>query len=316
MVTDENFEKGLIDWAWQLIIPDEAKKRFLCDGGKVLIHNTSPNNAKNILRNPELWLMNARAMRDEQEVKLGRDCVDRFLKYRSDEISACLNTIIPNLWEDISTCWNSEREPQIDQTYIACFSDAPDSDFIGSERHWDEYGNIAFHFDPAFMRNDAPELALYVVKVVYGKNVIDQGLSDFLINLKRHHDRLKTVPRDALASIIRHRLFFTSVASKDAAFAWEKEWRLIHNPFLFSSADVQKEIVGEGEQQRPIYPLSLQNTLDGNNPTLGVPNLIRNIVIRPTGGSADQELRYDLIRMLKYHGVLDAADRVIFSKST
>ena len=98
MANDENMENDDIDWAWQLIIPDEAKKRRLCNGGQVLIHNTRADKAKDILKKPELWLRNARTMKDEQEVRLGRDCVDRLLASKTKELSTALNAIAPNLW--------------------------------------------------------------------------------------------------------------------------------------------------------------------------------------------------------------------------
>jgi hypothetical protein len=302
--------------AWQLIIPGEAERRSLYSRGHVLVHNTSPANAKNILKEPELWLKNARSMRDEKEVKLGRECVNRFLVGRSVELSAALNAIAPDLWDEISDVWNGEIDPQIYRTYIACFSAALVGDYVGSEQHFAEYGQVAFHFDPAFTRDEAGSLQLYLVKVTYGKGRVDDGLLELLVALRRHRERLSLVPRGVLASLVRHQFFFTSVASKSEDFAWEKEWRLIHTPHLFASDDIQKQIVGVGEMQRPIYPLPLRNSLSGHNPMLNLPNLIRNIVIRSSGGAEDQDLRYKLISLLKYHGVSDAEGRVVLSQGS
>jgi hypothetical protein len=221
-----------------------------------------------------------------------------------------LNSIAPNLWEEVSDCWRSEKEPQIDRTHIACFSDAPVGDFTGNERRWESYGHVAFHFDPAFMRGDAPDLGLYLVKVTYGKDRVEKGLLDLLKTLRRHREHLAGLPRGPLASIVRHRLWFTSVATKSEEFAWENEWRLIHSPHLFASAHIEKKFDGTGEKQQPIYPLPLRNTVDRNNPLLSLPNLLRNVAIRSSGSSEDQELRCDVIKLLRYHGVSDAADRV------
>jgi hypothetical protein len=314
MATNAGHEINLIDDAWQLLIPGEAERRSLCSGGHVLVHNTSPDNAKNILSKPELWLQNARAMKDEMEVRLGRECVDRFFIERSVELSAALNAIAPGLWEELSECWKSEREPQIGRTYIACFSAAHAGEYIGSERHWAEYGHVAFLFDPAFTRDEAASLSLYLVKVIYGKDRVDNGLLHLLKTLQHHRERLSLLSRETLLSFIRHQLFFTSVASKSEDFAWEKEWRLIHAPHLFASAHIEKQIVGVGEKQRPIYPLPLRNTEDGHNPMLNLPNLIRNIVIRSAGAAEDQGLRYNLISQLKYHGVSDAEGQVLLSQ--
>jgi hypothetical protein len=314
MVTQHDTERDLIDKAWQLIIPDEAEKRRLCDGGQVLVHNTSPENAKNILKKPELWLRNARDMQDKHEVRLGRDCVNRFLANRAFEIAPAIEAISPGVWDEISECWNSEIETQINRTYIACFNHALVGEYAGSTRHWNAYGDVAFHFDPAFMAGEPAALGLYLVKVVYGKDHIEQGLADLLTTLKRHRDRFAAIPRATLVSLIRHRLFFISVASKSDEYAWENEWRLIHTPHLFASVDIQKEFVGDGEAQSPIYPLPLRNTQDGHNPLLCLPSLIRNILIRSSGSSVDQELRHDLIRLLKYHGVPDSDGRVLLHR--
>lgn len=304
-----NEQRDLIDRAFTLLIPQEKELRRLRDGSDVLVHHTSAENAKNILKEPELWLRNARRMPDDpNEIKLGRDCVDRFLAERSGEFSSALNAISPGLWEEVSDCWNAEKVPQIDQTYIASFSADSTGDFIGSAKHWERYGPIAFHFNPAFLKDEPSKLGVYAVKVTYSKGSIENGLSCFLNDLKRDRETLTQVPHDIMVSFIRHRLFFASVGSKSQCFDWEKEWRLVHSPYLFCSADLYSQ--GEGIDQKIILPL--KNTLDGNSPQLNLTNLIRNVVVDPHGAKVDSETHHALISQLEHHGVTDAAARVVF----
>ena len=311
--TDE--QRELIDRAVLLVISHEAELRRLRSGGGVLVHHTSPENAKNILIKPELWLRNARLMPDDPtEILLGRDCVNRFLVDRSIEFSDTLNAISPHLWEEVRDCWNAENDPQIDQTYIASFTSAATGDFAGNERHWESYGCVAFHFDPSFLKDEPWKLGVYAVKVTYRKNSIENGLLDLLTTLNRNRELLAEVPHHILVSLVRHRLFFVSVGSKSENFEWEKEWRLVHSPCLFGSAEVAREIVGKGEGAQPIYPLPLRNTPDENSPLLDLSNLIRNIVIHADGPKLDQDTRYALRSQLLNHGVTDATTRVVFSQ--
>jgi hypothetical protein len=299
----------LIDNAWKLIDPSEIERRNLCTGEHVLVHNTTPENARNILQKPELWLKNARSMDDTQEVAIGRDRVDHFLASRTTELSYALNAIAPHLWDEVVSCWNDEREAQLNGTFIACFSVAGPGE-MGSAQHFQRYGRVAFQLNPAFMREEPSELGLYLVRVTYGIDRIDSGLTDLLQTLARDRPLLSKVPRETLASLIRHKLFFTSVASKSIEFAWEREWRLIHSPFLFSSASMQEATFGNGQNPSLVHPLILNNPSSGHNPRLDPQNLIRNVIIDSNRGRQDHQLRNDLIAQLTYHGVPDATERV------
>lgn len=307
MAADHECAGALRDWAWQMLMPEEAGKRKLCQDGRVLVHHTSPANAKNILKSRELWLSNARQMDDQAEIHFGRDCVECFLEERAAEFAGALDAINPRIWETVWTCWRGEYEAQINQTYIACFLETFDGDVWGSERHWDNYGSVAFHLDPAFLREEPSNLCLYLVKVTYGLENVQNELLSLLTHLRQFREELTQIPSDVLASFIRHKLFFTSVATKANEFSWEVEWRIIYTPYLFSSAHVTE---GKSINRKSFQILELRNTIDGSSPLLGIPKLIRNVVIRPTGGPEDRELRLDLIAQLTYHGVPDAAARV------
>jgi hypothetical protein len=122
-----------------------------------------------------------------------------------------------------------------DRRICSSFTTAAAGDFAGHKRHWEQYGPVALHFDPAFLRNEPRKLAVYSVKVTYDQDSVGNGLNSLLTILRLSRDFLAQVPQDTLVSHLRHRQFFVSVGSKKSGFRWD-EWRLVHTPYLFSSA--------------------------------------------------------------------------------
>jgi hypothetical protein len=271
-----------------------------------------PNAATKIIGAGEIFLRNARVMNDQNEIKLGRDCVNRFLVSNALALSDALNAIQPNLFGDLMDLWNREHIAQIEQSYIGCFTAQQVDDNLGSPYHWDHYGNTALCFDSAFLCDEPALLSLYLVKVTYGNVAVLAGLDQLLSILQSNKNDLCKVAPNILLSFLRHRLFFESVASKGDAFLQEQEWRLIHAPFLFASADLQPEnrlIKGQSES---LYPLKMRTPIGTDMDKLEVRNFVKKVLIHPEKEPQSCQLRFDLISQLKYHGCNDAENRVKF----
>jgi hypothetical protein len=294
--------------AWSMIIPTEQYRRDFLHSGHHLVHYT--NVATRILASGEIFLRNARAMDDQAEIKLGRHCVDEFLSSNAAALSQALNAIHPTLFDSLTDLWVGEHLAQTDQSFIACFTAQSTDDSHGSQYHWDHYGNTALCLDPAFLRDEPSSLALYLVKVTYGKATVLAGLDALLLDLQTNQKLLRSVDTSTLLSFLRHRLFFESVASKGEEFASEREWRLIHAPFLFASADLQPEEKQIRSQTETIYSLKLSPPAGTDTSSLQIKNIIRKVLIRPSIQPSVHDLRTDLISQLKYHGAQDAIDRV------
>lgn len=304
-----NDDEHALERAQAVIIPGELGRKEIFANNKLLVHYT--NHACDILKSNELRLRNARNMNDQREIKVGRDCVDAFLKTYSSEFSAALDAIYPSLYNDLLYFWTLEKEAQIDKSFIACFTMQESNDDQGSNYHWKKYGNVALCLDPAFLTYEPSQLSLYLVKVTYGKAAIMAGLKNLVAALKTQRNFLEKIEPGILLSFLRHRLFFESVASKAAKYVNEQEWRLILTPFLFSSADLQPENRQHGENIEEMCLLKMEAPLGTNLTSLATKNLIRKVLIQSKSDVPFQDLRRAIISQLKYRGAGDAGDRVL-----
>ena len=300
----------VVDQAWNMIVPNQRDGRGFLSNGKLLTHYT--NAAIAVLGSGELRMRNARNMRDQEEIKLGRECVDEFLRSNATALFNALNSIHLDLYDRLLSLWLLEKEAQIDQSYIACLISQSADDEHGSQFHWDNYGSVALCLDPAFLRSEPFLLGLYLVEVNYGKETVLAGLADLLTALESQGELFRQLDHTILLSFLRHRLFFDSIASKAESFSREREWRLIHTPFLFASAHLQPQLVRRNGEDQEIYPLKFVTHIGTNIADLEVKNLIRKVLIHPKLGSQANQLRLDVISQLMNHHVLNASDRVHF----
>ncbi len=298
-----------VEKAWSLIIPDETERRTLVSSGKHLVHYT--DFACEILASNEFRLRNARKMHDATEITLGRNCVNEFLTTHAAKVASALNDIQPNLYKDLVSLWTAEKEAKIDQTFIACFTIQDGNENQGSNFHWQHYGKVALCLDPSFLHDEPSQLSLYLLKVTYGYSDVMAGLHQLLDAIHTNRNVLRTVPPEVLLSFLRHKLFFVSVSSKGAGFADEKEWRLIHAPFLFPSAHVMPGERIYGQTLEHVHLLEMEVPLGTNLTSLATKELIRKVLIHSECATPAHDLRRTLVSKLRYHGVEDAASRVL-----
>jgi len=290
------------------MLPSEIERRSLISSGSHLVHYT--NHAVDILKSNELRLRNARKMTDQNEIRIGRECVDQFLGEGNTKFSDALDRIRPRLFARIKQTWDTECSAQIDQTFIACFTVQSSDDILGNEYHWNNFGRTALCLNPAFLVGEPSLLSLYLVKVNYGKEAILDSLSQMTEVICSHESVFRSLPENVFLSFVGHALYFASVASKSSDFSPENEWRLIHSPFLFSSAHLLPEYRTYSNSNELVYLLQMTIPLGTTLAGLATSNLIRKVLIKRDQPSW-QDRQADIISQLKYHGATDARDRVL-----
>ena len=299
---------GAVEKAWTMIFPSELECRNLISNSQFLVHYT--DYAREILAANELRLRNAGKMSDQSEIRIGRTCVDLFLETNAQTLSEALDSIYSRLYVELVDTWQSEKEAQIHNSFIACFTTQSSDNSMGSEYHWKHHGKVALCLDPTFLKDEPSQLSLYLVKVTYGETAVMTGLNKLLNILQTQRNLFQAVPRDILLSFLRHKLFFVSVASKLDGFSNEREWRLVHAPFLFASADV---ISGQRVYQNgleEVYLLKMETPSGSNLSSLATPSLVRKVLIHPEIKGSAPDIQRDIVAQLRYHGAEDARYRV------
>src|SRR3546814_13502891 len=81
-----------------------------------------------------------------------------------------------------------------------------------------------------------------------------------MIALRAHQDLLAQVPRDRAKSILFHAFQDLVLTTKHPGFGEEEEWRIIHSPFMFSSAYVMPSINTIGGSTTVVHKTALKNT--------------------------------------------------------
>lgn len=307
-----DIQRQYLDRVRLLIDRNEAARREFLDSGRMLVHYTKPDTAKKILNSRELWLCNARnpCMPDEEEIIFGRKCVQQFLNSNEARLHKALDSIEPGLSAALLDVWNLEHEAHLEKTYISCFTDHEANEHVGSDHHWGNYGQVALFLDPAFMRDDpSNRLSLYLVKVNYGKDTAERLLLEWLTAIEENCDFLKESARFPLLSLLRHQLFFVSVSTKGDNFSAEKEWRVIHAPWIFSSAHVWRHPDCDEDLPVGVLPLRFNHFQGLDLPELEIKNLFRKILVNSSANDA-AHLRLDLIFQLANNNISNAKSLV------
>ncbi|MCA3442281.1 MAG: hypothetical protein INF52_02765 [Rhodobacter sp.] len=313
-MTEKEEQAALVDKCWSLIFPGDTERHALIAQSGEIVHYT--NHAVGVLEEPGFRLRNARKMKmDQTEVKFGKEVVEFFLKSKNPELRDALNSLHVGLLEHLLQVWTKEYDAHIDQTFISCFtSNSEASD--GSAYHFEKFGRIAIFLNPEFMFKEPSLLGLYLVKVKYGRESILDGLKEFLKAIEANAGLLRRLEPGLLLSFLRHRLFFEAVASKHEEFAFEREWRLVHSPYIFSSAHIQPCLRMYEDKEEEVYLLKLEKPIGTSLYSLDVPYVIKRIIIlpmakiRPESKPDPYELRNKLVAQLTYRGLAEAARHV------
>ncbi len=298
-----------LDRAWLMIDDNEAARRRFLESGELLVHRTNTAGAKGILKSRSLYLKNARRMEDTAEIELGRETVNGFIQTQGVRLTKALRDIGAELPGDLEALWHAELYAQLRESYIACFTTANLSDDLCNEDQWKEDRKVALFLDPEFLRTEPSHLSLYLVRVQYGADIVLQKLNAMLAVLEENTQLFRTVDAGILHSFLRHRLFFDSVSTKQVQYCWEREWRIVYSPHLFSSAQLSPDPVRDSNLADGVIPLHFNSSTSSGFPHLEIKHLFRKVLIHHEAPEADQ-VRHDLITLLSYNGLQNAREIV------
>src|SRR3546814_16552956 len=102
-----------------------------------------------------------------------------------------------------------------------------------------------------------------------------------MIALQAHKDLLDQVPLDRAKSILFYSFQDLVLTTKHPGFGEEEEWRIIHSPFMFSSAYVMPSIHTIGGLPQVVHKIELKNQPNLNAPELELDNLLPRVIVAP-----------------------------------
>jgi len=293
---------------------DERAKRF--DDGKTKIaHYTTAENAINIISGKTLWLRNAAVMNDFLEISYGRDCVTTALKGDTINMSVLLNDKHPGLAEEVITWLGEVEYAARNHTYLTSFAEHDAEDRLGKLSMWRAYGGpvagAAIIFNAEVFQSDNDQLNVFAHPVTYGADEFASLYYNMMRSIFTNQDLLGMVPRDRAKSVLFHALRDLMLTTKHQGFREEEEWRIIHSPFLFSSAFVQPIVRSPGGVPQVVYTMKLEDQPGLNMPELNLNDLIYRVIIGPC--QHPEQVAHAIDTELVAAGVQNASQRIVCS---
>lgn len=316
-----NADTQMSDTLENIFMPHaQARQQLLQSAGGRLVHYTTADGAMGILRSKSLWLRNAQVMHDYSEIRHGqtllRQCLTANHNHRLQQFGAALDACSKNLGQEVFSLVDQFGFDTLTQTYIACLSEHPAAeDSYGRLSMWRAFGKesiglaLVFKLPPP---NAATGLKVFLSPVAYlhGEAFCTE-FDNVLQSLERHADYLRTVPRNTLLSFAYMMLMMATVSVKHPAFAEEKEWRLIHAPGQFPSAQMAPSLEVIGGVPQVVYPLRFDNRDQEGVNHISLPELIDRVIVGPTQYALP--VRDALVQRLADMGVAQPETKVILS---
>jgi hypothetical protein len=282
-----------------------------------IAHYTSAENAMNIIIGKTIWLRNASLMNDFMEIQYGRDRLSAVLKKRQDEITTLLNRAHDGLSADV-TDWLEQVDSILkEQTYLTSFAEHPADDKLGKLSMWRAYGGsvagVALVFNTDLFESDhhINSLATSLHPVIYGPEQFATCFDNLISELQCNSNLLRQVPLDRAKSIVFHTFKDLVLTTKHPGFAEEEEWRIIHSPFMFSSAFVMPSTQTIGGVPQVIHEIQLRNQGGLNLPEIELDRLIHRVIIGPCQYPA--QVAFALAEALTSAGVANSRSRINIS---
>jgi hypothetical protein len=104
---------------------------------------------------------------------------------------------------------------------------------------------------------------------------------------------------------------FAAICTKHPGFKEETEWRVIHCPWWWASARLQRDIVIIQGAPQPIYKIPLKDIPEENLRGIEIPAFLERLIIGPT---EDPLATWEAFRdLLAKCGVANAHEKVVIS---
>jgi hypothetical protein len=288
---------------------------------KSFVYYTTSETAYKILTKNEIWLRKTSLMNDFREMVYGYDLLAKSVKQNKDRLMKILNTIAPNLFEDIIEQFDNWWPETYSNTYIACISEHnPTSSFLDEDQNgrlsmWRAYGNKS---GVAFVMNNGPflrpssALNAFTTPVAYlDERLFEAKFTQWMAGLESNLDVFRGTSREFLIENFHRVFIFVIVGTKHPGFAEEREWRIIYTPVFGLPTKLKKEVVLIGGIPQLVYKLPLENVPDKGLFGVSVPELIQKIIVGPT--QHPFEIQSALVEVLTACGVPSPYERVVVS---
>lgn len=263
---------------------DRKRTKDIADRNGLLAHYTTADTAMKIIKGRSLWLRNAAVMNDFSEIEYGKSVMHPVLKSElGARYCSALNAIKEDLADHVIRRHFEHREHARETVFTASLSEHEPDDRLGRLSMWRAYGGpvagvaLLFHGWAADLEIE-PSLDVGVSPVLYGDlDDFAREFEDAIGHLEANVDFLKGFDPEIISNAATHVLQLSMFSIKHPGFAEEREWRIIHRPYEFSSAMVMPFNVTIGGIPQTVYELPFHNP--GKGAEFNIPQLDLNAIL-------------------------------------
>lgn len=314
MVLDPNYEalaNVLFEYAG-------ARATDLASKNLKLAHYTSSENALNIIIGETMWLRNAAVMNDHSEIEYGKGIIGAAINLPSvgGQLSQVLNRAHAGLADRIISHLHNQKKQVRDRIFMASLCETEENDRLGRLSMWRAYGGntsgAAIVFNGEVFDGAQNHLMAFASPVLYGDIEDFMPLLEAVItSLRTNPHLLGAVSADVAFGAVSSVLNFATLSIKHPGFEEEREWRIIHQPFEYSSAHVVEKVKSVTGTPQLIYEMPLVNRPGLNMPDLTLDRLLHRVIIGP---SLYPETTWRaIVEALRSKGVRSPETRVVVS---
>jgi hypothetical protein len=172
-------------------------------------------------------------------------------------------------------------------SFITCVSEhRTEEDLIGRLSMWRAYGKttgvaLILNSEPFHTPTDA--LSTFVSPVAYfDPRRFSEEFSRVVTNIENETEFIREKGKEAVKDLLFRMFAFAVICTKHPGFEEEKEWRLIHCPWWWSSTRLRREIVSIQGTPQPIYKVPLEDIPEENLRGIEIPAFLERLIIGPT----------------------------------
>jgi hypothetical protein len=270
---------------------------------------------------PKIWMRNARAMNDVEEVRHGYRRIEASLNRddRNKRLVEALESVNQEAAQQAFYIFRSHFENHLDQTYITCMTTHDElENKIGRLSMWREYGKgsvgVAVVLNKAPFLTPSDALGAYTSPVAYHTDhELDADIETVIQNVNENREWLQSIDPDLVKENIFGMLSFGVTCLKHPGFREEREWRIIFNPKMRDKGAIPKIRQTVNGAPQNIYTLQMKDILTENDSLTGItPDaLIKRVIIGPA--QSQVMVREAIAEALTHAGVTNAHERVFLS---
>lgn len=261
----------------------------LVQSDKKLAHYTSSENALNIINKQTMWLRSAAVMNDHSEIEHGRGILEAAMgpQLIDERFSHVLDHAHSGLAARVKERALKHPGQARHRIFMASLSETETTERLGRLSMWRAYGGktsgTALIFNRDVFEGALQPFAAVACPVLYGG--VDQfkpELEAVIEKLELNPDLLSNVSAEIALNTVSWALDFAILSIKHLGFEEEREWRVIHRPFEYSSAHVLEKVTSVTGTPQLVYQMPLVNEPGLNMPELSLDRLLHRVVIGPS----------------------------------